>query len=501
MISSASLHDDTIPVGTALDSKWRIDAQLGRGGMGVVYAATHVRNQSRVAIKVLHRELSRDAALRDRFLQEGYAANQVGHPGTVRVLDDGTTPDGHTYLVMERLEGQPLDAVAEAAGGKLPLADVMRYAAAVLDVIAAAHDKGIVHRDLKPENFFLCRDGTIKVLDFGIAQVKEAQTKARLTVTGVPMGTPAFMPPEQALALWERVDARADVYAVGATIVTLLTGRLVHEARTLPELLVMVSTRPAPPARSLAPELPVALAGVLDRALAFDPPARWANARAMGQALSAALSGHPTGVAAHPAGVAGPGAARPTVVSGHGRSSWVDQAAPGSPPVDGVSVAAVRGAASSYAAKPVGVQTAAPVSSSSKNTERKRAQSNGALMVLGAVFGVSIAAAGAYFLVWRAAPTNTTDAERAPAAATPGPAVDAPGPSVDAPRVATAAASVPNEPASSASASSGPAGTVAPAASATSDKPPIKPGAKPPPPKPTSTPAPSHPSPNPLDYN
>lgn len=272
---------DRLAAGTLLDGKWHIDGLLGEGGMGAVYSATHVRNSRKAAIKVLHTEVGEDDAARKRFLAEGYAANRVEHPGTVQVLDDGVTPQGQLYLVMEHLRGRSLESLAERSGGRLSLGDNLRLGAAALEVVAAAHAKGIVHRDLKPENLFFCDDGTVKVLDFGLARVRGPATQERLTVTGVPMGTPAFMPPEQALAHWDKVDARSDVYSLGATFFTLLTGRLTHEAATIPELLVRVATRPAPPIRTVVPDLPAGLAAVIDRALRMDPIERWPNAGVM----------------------------------------------------------------------------------------------------------------------------------------------------------------------------------------------------------------------------
>ncbi len=276
-----------LPAGTVLDGKWRLAGLLGTGGMGAVYHATHVRNGLAVAIKVLHPELGKDPQLRERFLHEGYAANQVAHPGTVRVLDDGQTADGHVYLVMELLVGETVEELAKRRGGRLPFGEVLPILDAALDTLAAAHAAGTVHRDIKPENLFLTSEGTLKVLDFGLARVREATSHARLTVTGVPMGTPAFMPAEQAMARWEEVTARSDVYSVAASVWYLLTGRLVHEGRTVPELLVAVSTRNAQPIRSLCPELPAGIASVIDRALCLDPMMRWADAREMLTALRA----------------------------------------------------------------------------------------------------------------------------------------------------------------------------------------------------------------------
>jgi serine/threonine-protein kinase len=247
-----------------------------------------VRNGREAAIKLLHPSVSADPAARERFLQEGYAANQVGHPGTVQVLDDGVAREG-AYLVIKLLDGVPVDKLAEEHGERLPLTLTLAITDAALEVLATAHAKGIVHRDFKPENLFLTVDRRLKMLDFGLARLRETTGGARLTATGVPMGTPAFMPPEQALAHWDRVDARADVFAVGASVWTLLTGRLVHDARTTPELLVMASTRQAASLRTVAPSIPADIVAVIDRALAFEPQRRFASADEMRRALHAAM--------------------------------------------------------------------------------------------------------------------------------------------------------------------------------------------------------------------
>jgi eukaryotic-like serine/threonine-protein kinase len=280
-----------VPEGMILDGKWRIGATLGSGGGGTVYAATHIRNGLSVAVKILRSDIVKDEVARRRFLHEGYAANRVKHPGSVRVLDDGQTDDGKPYLVMERLEGMSLDEIADRSGGVIPVAEALRYGLLWLDIIAAAHAQGIIHRDLKPENVFVCNDGTLKVLDFGLATMREQQTKARLTQEGVPMGTPAFMPPEQALAHWNRVDATSDVYSVAASLFNLMSGRLVHEGATVPEIMVLTSTRNAPPVRSVAPRIPEPVAQVLDRALSYEQSKRYASAAEMLQALRAATNG------------------------------------------------------------------------------------------------------------------------------------------------------------------------------------------------------------------
>ncbi len=280
-------------IGQVLRGKWRIDRLLGIGGMAAVYEGVH-RNGKRGAIKLLHPEVSVDMDARRRFLQEGYAANRVEHPGVVSVLDDDVTEDGAVFLVMELLDGRSVGALAEAQPGeRLDLATTLTIADQALDVLAAAHQRGIVHRDLKPDNLFMNPSGTLKVLDFGLARVHEHQASASATRTGNLMGTPAFMAPEQALGNWSEVDGRTDLWAIGATLFTLLAGRLVHQAVTVPQLLLAAMTKPAPPLRSIQSDVPAAIAAVIDRALAFDRDARWPDARSMQRALREASQGIP----------------------------------------------------------------------------------------------------------------------------------------------------------------------------------------------------------------
>jgi hypothetical protein len=278
-------------LGTVLRGKYRLDRVLGVGGMAVVFKATH-RNQAEFAIKVLHPELSLNEDIRGRFLREGYAANSVKHPGAVLVVDDDVAEDGAAFLVMELLDGAPCEDLWSACGGRLPLDAACCLVQELLDVLAAAHDKGIIHRDIKPPNLFVTRDGTLKVLDFGIARVRDSMTgsSAHQTGTGMLLGTPAFMAPEQALARASEIDARADIWAAGATLFTLLSGTTVHEAETAPHLLVKLATQPARSLAEAVPGVPPAIVAVVDRALAFDKAHRWPTALAMRDALAAASS-------------------------------------------------------------------------------------------------------------------------------------------------------------------------------------------------------------------
>ncbi len=251
--------------------------------MAAVYMATH-RNGSVGAIKLLHEDVARNDEVRERFLREAYIANKVGHPGTVKVLDDDVDEHGTPYLVMELLQGESVESKAEKSGGRLSIQETLDIIDQTLAVLEAAHKQSIIHRDLKPENLFFTRDSQLKVLDFGIARLRE--DNARKTQTGMVMGTPSFMAPEQAMGRWAEVDQRTDLYAVGATAFTLLSGLPVHEAETAGEMLVAAATRPA---RSLARVLnnaPFNLVAMVDRALAYERDHRFPDATSFRQELA-----------------------------------------------------------------------------------------------------------------------------------------------------------------------------------------------------------------------
>ncbi len=272
-----SLRDGALArVGSVLKQKWRLDAVIGIGGMATVYSAVH-RTGHAVAVKVLHVELSLFKDARARFAQEPYVANRVKHTGVVRVLDDDVADDGALFVVMELLHGSPLDALCLERGGRLPLEDALEITNQLLDVLEAAHAAGILHRDVKPQNVFVTSDGTVKLLDFGVARMEKSATVTR--TAGI-IGTPAFMPPEQARGRLEMMDRRSDIWAVGATLFTMLSGRFVHEGETAAEFLAAAMT-PARPVVDLMPDLPAPVVDLMERALAYERAARWPNARAM----------------------------------------------------------------------------------------------------------------------------------------------------------------------------------------------------------------------------
>jgi serine/threonine-protein kinase len=283
-------------IGQVLCGKWRLDRLIGLGGMAAVYEGTH-RNGKQVAIKILHAGLCRHDEVRARFLSEGYAANSVKHAGVVSVLDDDETEDGAAFLVMDLLEGETLEARWQRCDRRLPLPEVLAIGTHLLDVLAAAHAAGIVHRDVKPANVFVTNDGAVKVLDFGIARVRELSSRTSRTQVGATMGTPGFMPPEQARGRWDEVDERSDVWAVGAILFALASGRDVHAGTTDNEVLLSAMTARAPSLATALPEAPSPIVAVVDRALAFDKQDRWPSASSMLEAVRAAIGALPVDAA------------------------------------------------------------------------------------------------------------------------------------------------------------------------------------------------------------
>ncbi len=282
-------------VGQTLHGKYRLERLLGVGGMAAVYAGVH-RNGRPVAVKLLHPELTLNEGIRERFLREGQVANAVEHPGAVAVLDDDVTEDGSAFLVMELLDGVTVESLNER--NRLPIGAVCSIGLQALEVLEAAHARGVVHRDIKPANLFATREGAVKILDFGIARLREPGATSG-TQTGLMLGTPAFMAPEQAIGRMSQIDARTDLWALGATLFTLVSGRPVHEAESVQEALVKAATEPARSLRSVAPKAPSWLVSVVDRALSFEQSARFATAHEMRAVLAqSAKDATPAAVAA-----------------------------------------------------------------------------------------------------------------------------------------------------------------------------------------------------------
>jgi len=264
-------------IGITLGDTFQIIRQVGEGGMACVYEARHVRLPGKkFAVKVLHPAL-REPHVVARFQREAEAASGIDHPNVVDVFDVHRMPDGTPYLVSEFLHGTDFSVLLEERGKiEVPLAiHVIRQ---VVRALAAAHARGVVHRDVKPENVFLVGDAVwpvAKVLDFGISKVDEGPGGSSLTRTGMVMGTPGYIAPEQARG--SRVDHRADIYGVGATLYHALTGQLPFDSEDSAEALARVLTEEPPRPRSINPEIPVALEIVIERAMAKDPQDRYAT--------------------------------------------------------------------------------------------------------------------------------------------------------------------------------------------------------------------------------
>jgi eukaryotic-like serine/threonine-protein kinase len=249
---------------------YRIVAELGGGGMGVVYVGEHLLLGRRAAIKVLRPEHSQDTAMVPRFFAEARATTAIRHPGIVEVYDFGYTEGGLAYLVMELLEGRSL-AEQLAVEPRLPVYAVVMIARRIALALAAAHECGVVHRDIKPDNIFLVRDREggvvphVKLLDFGIARL--AASNARQTATGAVMGTPMYMSPEQCRGARD-CDHRSDLYSLGCVLFEMLAGRPPFVADNLGELLAAHISCAPPDLRAIVPGIPGALVECVESMLA-----------------------------------------------------------------------------------------------------------------------------------------------------------------------------------------------------------------------------------------
>lgn len=274
-------------LGAILGETYRIEALIAEGGMGRVYEAKHLRLPNRAfAIKILHSALVGDSELVGRFRREAEIASAVEHPNVIQVFDVHTTLNNTPYIVSERLRGEDLAQRLER-DELLTVPEAVAIVRQSCAVLAAVHARGVIHRDLKPNNLFLVGDPaspTVKLIDFGIAKLRDP-SDAHQTRTGMVMGTPAYMAPEQARG--EKVDARADIYAVGAIAYRCVTGRAPYHFEDAAQALHAVLTAEPPRPRSINPQLPVAFEMVLQRAMARDPADRYPTL----EALDAAFAG------------------------------------------------------------------------------------------------------------------------------------------------------------------------------------------------------------------
>ncbi len=267
----------------AIGSHYELDGEIGRGGMSVVYSARDRRLNRSVAIKVLPPELAYDPAIRTRFTREAQTSAQLSHAHIVPIYDVGER-DGLAYFVMALVTGGNLAALL-AHVPRPPIDEVRRLLREICDALAYAHLRGVVHRDIKPDNILLdAESGRAIVTDFGIARAMEAG--GRLTATGIAVGTPAYMSPEQAVGERE-VDGRSDIYSLGVLGYQMLTGRVPFTGGNSMSLLLKHITEPPRPISELRPDAPRALCEAIDRALVKEREDRWPTATAFSDALGA----------------------------------------------------------------------------------------------------------------------------------------------------------------------------------------------------------------------
>jgi serine/threonine-protein kinase len=258
----------------ALSDRYVVERPIGRGGMAQVYEGTDTVLGRTVAIKVLAEHYTRDEAFVRRFRREAQAAAKLNHPGVVSVFDTGSDGDVQ-YIVMEYVQGRTLAEVLTQEG-RLPPDKAADIAAQAADSLAFAHEAGLVHRDVKPGNIMLTEEGTVKVMDFGIARALEAET---ITQTATVFGTASYLSPEQARG--ERVDHRSDIYSLGVVLYEMLAGRAPFAADSAVAIAYKHVSEPPPPLREIAPEVPSWLEAVTLRAMAKDPAERYQSASAM----------------------------------------------------------------------------------------------------------------------------------------------------------------------------------------------------------------------------
>ncbi|HET9959746.1 MAG TPA: protein kinase [Polyangiaceae bacterium] len=272
--------------GDVLAGKYRVERVLGAGGMGVVVAALHLELDERVAVKFLLPEVSQDSNAAARFIREARAAARIKSEHVARVIDVGRLESGAPYMVMEYLEGSDLESLVSQ--GPLPIEDAVDYVIQACHAMAEAHGVGIVHRDLKPANLFVCQrpDGTrgVKVLDFGISKTTDTG-EANLTRTSTMMGSPLYMSPEQMRSARD-VDRRTDIWALGAILYQLFSGRTPFHGETLPELVSAILTDDPAPLCNARPELPRELEAIVMRCLRKTPSARFDHVGELVHALT-----------------------------------------------------------------------------------------------------------------------------------------------------------------------------------------------------------------------
>ncbi|WP_437487129.1 serine/threonine-protein kinase [Sorangium sp. So ce1014] len=485
--------DTLVKTGDVLLGKYRVERVLGKGGMGLVVAARHLQLGELFAIKFLLPSTPEQPELFERFVREARAAARLRSDHVARVHDVGRTEAGAPYMVLEYLQGSDLRDLVRKQG-PLPVDDAVLFVLQACDGIAEAHATGIVHRDLKPANLFLIRrpngSPSVKVLDFGVSK-QTGTDEVELTTTGAMLGSPMYMAPEQ-VACSKSVDARADIWAMGAVLYELVTGRRPFDAETVLMLVALVvQAEPALPSE-LRPDLPRAVEAVILRCMRKRPEERFQSigelAAALREALApAALAAFDGATIAHPvrSSVASTPDLRPSSVPSPALAQT--SAAPLGPSL--ISTLPVEAPAAPLAATPEGASTTVDPSKTAREPAPElhelsaRRATGGAPaprrktagMAVGAAVGLAILGGGAWFVLGRSSGTAAAPASAAPVVAAPVEAAAPAGAAAPAPPPSSTAAIVAGE-----ASQQGPAPSStppAPAAPAAPSPPPARPWA------------------------
>ena len=275
--------------GQILDEKYKLEKLLGQGGMGAVYLGQHIKIGKLVAIKILLSDTTKEATSFERFKREAEATARIKHPNIVGVSDFGQTDDGLTFMVMEYIQGYSLRSLLDRET-KLAPKHAVKFICQICAAMAAAHEAGIIHRDLKPDNIMIeVIDGfeVARVLDFGIAKLKDSQQQ-QLTAVGGAIGTATYMSPEQCGG--DNVDSRSDIYSIGIILYQLLSGQLPFQSNNRLAILVQQMATPPQPLGEICPELPIELTQVVMKALEKDPELRQQSASELSEQLKKATN-------------------------------------------------------------------------------------------------------------------------------------------------------------------------------------------------------------------
>src|SRR5215213_8631204 len=273
---------DTGVIGTEISGRFRLDEQIGSGGMSTVYRAFDPTLERWVAIKLMHRDISSDPDQLERFRREARTVARLNHPHIVTVIDAGED-EGAPYIVFEYVPGETLKDRIRSVG-RLPVPEAVAYAIEIGRALSCAHANRLVHRDVKPQNVLIDADGRAKVTDFGIARSMEAKG---LTATGRVLGTTDYVSPEQAMG--EDVDERSDVYSLGVVLYEMLTGQVPFQAETQVGVAMKHVNEPMPDVQAKRPEVSAAVASVVDRATTKDPRDRYGTVAEMVRDLEQTL--------------------------------------------------------------------------------------------------------------------------------------------------------------------------------------------------------------------